>query len=420
MTQYILKRWSRFGNYLALFEPLLGKPAQQHFRHLLLAFIIYAGSKNITGLNRATFNRRHLSSVDRFITEGTWNEAHFDQIRMQQLNRQVRRFLDNLTARDQRVPAFLCIDDTNNPKVGDQSEWVSYQYSHLAGRNILCWCLVTAVMVVGDWTIPFNFRLYRRQADCLAQAKAGLFRTKVELAIELIREWQPPDGTTPFVLVDNWYMSQDLLAICAERKFTLIGGIKANRSITRAGQPTSQKLNAFGPTIQAEAYQTVTIGRQKWQMAGFEAALAGGYPVKVVASKALAPAEARVVHLNYWVCTNTKLSVRTIMELYSVRWEIETFHKQAKQLLGLNHNQCQRERSVRRWWTLLLIAYSYLVMERVDHGSDYLHSVDKARPTLGEVVRSHQWQAHQALVEWAYCEGQAGTPQTEVLAQIKA
>ena len=405
MTEYILKRWSRFGNYLALFEPLLGKPAQQHFRHLLIAFIIYAGSKNITGLNRATFNRRHISSVDRFITEGTWNEAQFDQIRMQQLNRQVRRFLDSHTSKKARVPAFLCIDDTNNPKVGDKSDWVSFQYSHLAGRNILCWCLVTAVMVVGDWTIPFNFRLYRRQADCIAQGLPALFRTKVELAIELIREWQPPVGTKPYVLVDNWYMSRELLAVCAERKFTLIGGIKANRTIKRQGQPTTQKLSAFGPTIQASAYQNVTIGKQSWQMAGFEAELAGGYGVKVVASKsATSGEETTAPHLNYWVCTDTKLNVPTIMELYSVRWEIETFHKQAKQLLGLKDNQCQSERSVRRLWTLLLIAYSYLVMERVDHAADYVHSAVKVRPTLGEVVREHQLQAHQAVVEWAYCE----------------
>src|SRR5205814_2177623 len=128
------------------------------------------------------------------------SEAEFDQIRMQQLNRQVRRFLESQCAKNQSVPAFLCIDDTNNPKQGDKSDWVSYQHSHLAGRNILCWCLVTAVMVVGNYTIPFNFRLYRRQSDCLARGKPELFETKVALAIQLIQEWQPPQGTTPFVL----------------------------------------------------------------------------------------------------------------------------------------------------------------------------------------------------------------------------
>jgi hypothetical protein len=420
MTDYILKCWPRFGNYLALFEPFLGKPAQRHFRQFLMGFILYLGTKNVTGLNRATFNPSHLSSLDRFLTEGTWDANHFDQIRMQHLNRQVRRFLDNQTAKNQSVPAFLCIDDTNNPKVGDKTPWVGYQYSHLAGRNILCWCLVTAVMVVGHYTMPCSFRLYRLKADCEATGQPQLFRTKVELAIQLIQEWQPPVGTTPYVVVDNWYTSAALLEACAAHHFTLIGGVKGNRTVLRTGQPGPQKLNRLGPTLAQEAYQKVTIGKQTWHMAGLDVQLAGGCKVKLVASKALQPAKSKPSTLNYWVCTDTRLGVRTIMELYSVRWEIETFHKQAKQLLGLNHNQCRCERSITRLWTLLLLAHSYLMLERVEHSSDYQHSIGKELPSLGQVQREHQRLGHQAMVEWSYAEASAGTPLAALLAQIRA
>lgn len=106
MLPFILNRWSRFSNYLALFEGKLGKPATQHFRHFLVALILYLGTKNITGLNRAAFNRCHLSSFDRFLTEGSWKIEEFDQIRQADLNRHIRRFLDKYTAKNQLFEAW--------------------------------------------------------------------------------------------------------------------------------------------------------------------------------------------------------------------------------------------------------------------------------------------------------------------------
>jgi SRSO17 transposase len=418
MLENILKRWNRFSNYLALFGNHLSKPARQHLCQILVAFLLYNGPKNITGLNRAGYNPCTVSSLDRFITESPWNEVEFDQIRTQELNRRVRRFLDTQQAKNAKVPAFLCIDDTNNPKTGDKSAWVCYQFSHLAGKAILCWCLVTAVMVVGHYVVPFNFRLYRRKKSCEERDQPQLFKTKVELALELIAEWQPPEGCQPFVLVDNWYTGQELLAACAKRNFTLIGGLKSNRSVLTPAMTKALPLSEFGPTIARSAYQSVTIGKQGWYMAGLSVQVKGGFTVKLVASKA------RLLHkaddLHYWVCTDTGLAVATIMELYSVRWEIETFHKQAKQLLGLTDNQCHTERTVRRLWTLLLIAYSFLVIEQVDHPDDYSHSVGKVLPSLGQVQRHLQCQAHKAVVEWAYLQALAGRPLETVLDQIRA
>ncbi len=43
MTTYIVNRWPRFDNFVALFTIKLAKPAQRHFTPLLIAFIIYDG-----------------------------------------------------------------------------------------------------------------------------------------------------------------------------------------------------------------------------------------------------------------------------------------------------------------------------------------------------------------------------------------
>jgi SRSO17 transposase len=211
MTDYILKRWPHSDNFVALFTNKLAKPAQRHFIALLIALIIFDGRKNLAGLNRALFSACHSSSLSRFIGESAWDETELDQIRQAALNRQVRRFLQRQQAQPQKVNAFLCIDATNNPKTGTRTPWACYQYSHLAGGLIRCYCLVTALMVLGPYTIPLCFQLYRKEADCRqANRRAGLegtklnFLSKTALAARLVQEWPVPQGCQGMGLVDSW------------------------------------------------------------------------------------------------------------------------------------------------------------------------------------------------------------------------
>jgi SRSO17 transposase len=275
--------------------------------------------------------------------------------------------------------------------------------------------LVTVVVVIGPWHIPWEFKLYRRKQDCLDNKQPALFRKKTELAAELIEQWQPFEGTEPYVLVDSWYTGEEVFAACDKRHFTLIGGVIGNRSFRTQAKAAFSMLQEYGAKLPNSAYHLVTVGQQHWRMSHLKAELKGGYQAKLIFSKAAYDSK-----IHYFVCTNQTLNLVEIMEYYSVRWEIETFHKQAKQLLGLCDNQCLLERNVRRLWTLLLIAYSYLMIERVEHADDYPHYKEKGLPSLGQVQRQHQLWAHQGQVEWAYQAGKAGLPLDTILEAIKA
>ncbi len=428
MTPYILNRWPHFDNFISLFSAKLGQPAKRHFIALIISFIIYDGRKNIAGLNRGLFAPSHPSSVWRFIGESEWDEQDFEQTRLSELNRRVRRYLETYRAKGQKVPAFVCIDDTNNPKTGTKTPWASYQYSHLAGGLIRCYCLVTAVLVVGPYAIPLSFQLYRKKDDCLKAKAQGRgqaeYVSKTELAVRLIKGWQPPEGTQPFVLADSWYVCDELFAICKERSFTLIGGLKANRLIATTARPKLTALSDYAPLLEKAAYQPVTLGKQTFQLAGLEAHLKGGQAVKVVVGRQLqlgCKPKAGIKHYtyHYFVSSDPALPVKTVSELYSMRWEIETFHAMAKQLFGLNHNQCWRERNVWRMWTLLLIAYSYILLEAVEHTKDYAAS-DQTRVSLGQVVAKHKLEAHRGQAEWVYQQALAGQPLEVVLSQFAA
>jgi SRSO17 transposase len=425
MTHYIVKRWPRFDNFVALFSANLTRPAQRHLIALLIALIIYDGRKNLAGLNRALWGPCHKSSLNRFVSEGTWSACHFEQLRLDYLNRQVRGYLAAHRAKGQSVNAFLCIDDTNNPKTGECANGTAYQYSHLAGGLIRCYCLVTAVVVIGPFVLPLSFQLYRPKPKGSASGddpSLGQYPSKIELAVRLIQEWQPPQGTQPFVLADSWYVCDELFEAAHKRNFTLIGGLKANRRITTSACENLTALSLYAPSVPKSAYQLVTLGKQRFELAGIEAKLKGGRAVKLVISRSLAAgakpkAGIKPYTYRYFVSSEAGLALKTLIELYQVRWEIETFHAHLKQLLGLDHNQCWLPRSIERMWALLLMAYSYLMLEAVEHSADYLRP-GQVRVGLGQVVAHHKHQAHLAQAHWIYDQTSAGQSLEAILAQI--
>lgn len=424
MTEYIVKRWPNFDNFVQLFTTKLGKPARRHLVEFLVALIIWEGRKNISGLNRALFAPCHPASLSRFIGEARWEAQALEQTRLTELNRRVSRYLEHQRVRGLSVPAFLCIDDTNNPKTGTNTPWASYQYSHLAGGLVRCYCLVTALVVVGPYSIPLTFRLYRKKADCQQAGVGVAYYSKTALAAQLVEQWQPPKGTQPFVLVDSWYVCDSLFEVCQARNFTLIGGLKANRQLSTTACPNLMALSEFGPTLPKSAYQLVTLDKQTFRVAGVEAKLKGGQRVKVVISRALRlgthpNAGIRPYTYRYFVSSDPTLSVKTICEFYAVRWEIETFHAQLKELLGLDHNQCWRQGNVQRMWVLVLLAYSYLMLEAVEHASNYARR-GQLKVSLAQVVAHHKLEAHRGQAEWVFDQARQGRPLNQILARFAA
>jgi SRSO17 transposase len=425
MTEYIVKAWPGFDNFVALFTTKLGKPARRHLLAILIAFIIYDGRKNIAGLNRALFAPCHKSSLSRFISEASWSAEEFEQTRLTHLNRCLRRYLTSHTRQGQSLPAFLCIDDTNNPKTGTQAPGTAYQYSHLAGGLIRCYCLVTAVMVIGPYVIPLTFQLYLpRPKQVESKVELAQYASKIELAVRLIREWQPPEGTQPLVLADSWYVCDEMFEECQKRNFTLIGALKANRLLTTAACPKLTALSQYAPQLPKSAYQLVTLGKQSFRLAGVTATLKGGRTVKLVVSRSLPNAAnpawgIKPYTYRYFVSSDPLLPVKVLAEWYSVRWEIETFHAHLKQLLGLDHIQCWREANLRRMWSLLLMVYSYLMLEAVEQPERYTEPT-QLRVGLAQVMAHHKRQAHRAQAQWVYDQARAGRPLEQILAQIAA
>jgi len=74
-----------------------------------------------------------------------------------------------------------------------------------------------------------------------------------------------------------------------------------------------------------------------------------------------------------------RLSVRDVIEFYSLRWQIELFFKQLKSTLGFHQSQFQKFEPVEGWMELALTTFLYLEHYRVQQMSRRDLSDDEKR-----------------------------------------
>jgi len=55
-----------------------------------------------------------------------------------------------------------------------------------------------------------------------------------------------------------------------------------------------------------------------------------------------------------------KLTLRDVIELYQLRWQIELFFKELKSTLGLHHYRFKEFEKAETWVTLCLVTFVYL------------------------------------------------------------
>ena len=57
---------------------------------------------------------------------------------------------------------------------------------------------------------------------------------------------------------------------------------------------------------------------------------------------------------------DAKLTLRDVIELYQLRWQIELFFKELKSTLGLHHYRFKKFEKAETWVTLCLVTFVYL------------------------------------------------------------
>lgn len=387
----------------------LSRPQRNHMISLMHGIILCEGRKTISQIRNRTGEHRDLSCITRFLKESTWCHNRAQRRRMEFMIERIQR--SRKKKGDDRTLVFFIVDDTGckKDKTTKRMEGLDFHFAHDDGKSVWSHCVVTSHLVTDGYSLAWDFRPYFRKEYC---DKHGLnFKSKNDLAVEMIEDYPSSDDELVYVLTDSWYTSEKIVNACNAKGFHIIAAVKSNRMIYPMGIRIS--LSDFASKYVRKAdLRSVTVENQvTFWIKEYEGPVADIENVKVLMSWEHAYDSGKKPF--FILCTDKSLDVVTILRYYDVRWHIETGYRYFKDLLGFDQYQLWSFQAIQRFWVIQFLTQNFVELQRKEW------SKPNAALTFGDVVRRIRQEYFGQLVVYVYEQALAKTPLFEVLSSLK-
>ena len=370
-----LKRW---------LAPLGLKDSAKHLVvRMIVAFLLHTGRMSCLRAGGAVrCETRHRAQISRFLARPRWRTLDINSILRQAL-----------LEREAVAGLFLfIIDATLVSQAGKKTENTystgnrkrrprkgrRYGKNKHAVKN--CHSFTMGLLITPSGIrIPFG-KPYHTREYC--KAKGLAHRTTAEAAADLIRALSLPDGARVVVLGDTAYDAEVVRAACGDRGYSWIFPCNPERVLAgpKGQRPKVRSLLKDWPRW---SRQTVRLAPSQGPYAVYRRLSAHRIGPKAKPRTYYVHQERRQVHsvgevrlvfsttnkdlqtatpddVKILVTNDRRLPVRDVIELYSLRWQIELFFKELKSTLGFHQYQFQRFEPVEGWMELALTAFLYL------------------------------------------------------------
>src|SRR2546423_2925411 len=159
-----------------------------------------------------------------------------------------RRLWELLASRMIHQGGYLVLDDTTWQRQTKHSEAVAKVWSSSAGGVRLGMQVVLLIWTDGKHKVPLSMRLWQ---------KGG--KSKVELAMEMLREAAAWGVQPKYVLFDSWYAARAIFNLLAEVGWKYVSRIKSNRLLE--DEPLKQKWRQRYGQTQGHLQRVDEVGK---------------------------------------------------------------------------------------------------------------------------------------------------------------
>lgn len=365
-------------DFLPKMKPNFSKPQLDNFAKYLTGLMI-CDRKNVTAINNSFIGHKDQSALNNWLTDSPWSDEKLDKARKELAQ-------EELNAKNIKN-GKLILDDTLNHKTGEHMEGVDIHFDHAEGKTTLGHQIVTTHLVAGKYSIPIDFALYQRndgQTD---------FKSKIELAKQLIANAVAQGFCFDCVVYDVWYFNFEVTSYIESLGKDWVSGCKINRIIqTESGYVS---LSDYLQTVPKEEFKKVSVKTREgerifWAFAKNVTLKKHHQRIRVVFSyEDKIEGEPKVLATN-----RLQWDAKTIVETYLLRWSIDAFYRDAKQMLGLEDYEVRKLAGTKRHWLMVFLADTLLqfnskaepLVEYVKGGFETVGSTCRYAAT--EVMRS--------------------------------
>jgi len=405
------------SQYLSLFRDCFSQPQWQHFVTVLLALMQCQEHRTLSGLLRQVAGVGHrIDGLHRFFKFAPWQPEqlagrwwrHYCHslgplVAAEHARQYALRPRRRGRPRKTVVTGFLIIDDSTHAKrKGKKMEGLGVHYSTTEGKPIKGHSMFAALYLLLGRRCPLAPQLYRDKAAC-EQEKVP-FKSKIDLAEELIRAFEPVPGTRTHLLFDSWYACRRIWRAALERGWAVTGGLKANRKL-RVNDPKQgriyRSLSDYVASLADDAFTPVPWPHQDGSSRLVYAHLVRTFVKKLGSCQLLAVKDRLdqpLGQVRYWATSEEQADLGTVVGWAAQRWTIEPFFDDVKEIFGTDHYQLRSTKGLLRFWHLAFLAYCYLEQQRA------LMLAQGADPglTIGQTRLEQQTRHRGLLIEWVY------------------
>lgn len=343
--------------FLAHFEPLFSSTQMSALRSVVYGMFHDYKRLNLSAISRKT--NTNYQKLQYFFSESDWDIHKLNNVRIHILQNQP-------TTRATPMGVFA-IDDTGCPKPhAKNTEGAQFQYCGSLGRDENCNVAVASCFVSNAKHFPIEFKAYIPED----QSEPNKFKSKLDLAKELIDS--AIEKTIPFsaIVFDAWYTSTDIIECIASKNLFFVAEAKINRSILITHPKTKQWIHLRAEQIiplikkhYIHRLKHVEVPQQNGQLKHvltftMQSRLKDcTTPLQIffIFDK-WSDSDDKDVHV--LITNNLTMSVKTAIFTYLLRWGIEESFRELKDNFCFDQYQVRDQQQIQRHWILSFLVWS--------------------------------------------------------------
>lgn len=377
--------------------------------------IIVNDKADIWALSQGFNLGKHYDSLHHFVSLSSWDIEDIFKTSIsviKHLQEPARRFSQK---------GYLLIDDSLIEKFGKFMEAVGKLYDHSKSRYLeYAHCLVVLIYVDHHGNrYPLRFDLYRKEEDC--QKINQPFRTKIEIAKELI-SYAINQGI-PFqgVIFDSWYFSKDLVDFIEGFEKDWITQARNNRLVVHQGEKIP--LDQYAQTLaNKRRLEKIEVGKHCYRYQSVKLSMPslkrGKQKVRLIVSYQYDD-HGKLKDEPIFLFSNRKdWRVERILRAYQMRWAIETYFKDAKHHLGLKDYQVRGLKGIKSHWCLVFTSAIILELMRARCVSE--KGFENLNLSVRELCQRAFNQALHSIIRWVIEQVKNLIPEQQIFSMLGA
>jgi SRSO17 transposase len=411
-----------------------------------------------TLLSRANFNKRSgtpmheviyglmlwiwlkKGSIGMFAREGLQGamgkDVFYDTINREDLNwRNLHGHTAAKTLQTFKAPgrkAFV-VDDTVAQRFGKKMPGISSHFDHTTGRHMMGQQVLTLGLSCDEGFVPLDSELFISQTKAIElhepfkdgrsavakRYKTAQQHTKPEMVKSMVNRALNAGILANHLLADAWFGTKAMIRLTQETSLVPVLRMKKNQMKYRMsenvhGKAVTQELDVQSLYKRCVRKAWQPIRGQKYQVKVLDVELnlaetkesEQWVKVRLLFVRGNAGDTQQTVGKHDWavfLTTDTALSETEILELYSMRWAIEVYFKEAKQHLGFLKEQSNHYAAYIASIHLTAIRFCLLVIAKQTQGADSIAGVRQAMCSNSTDISfaGKLWQVFRAVITGA-------------------